>query len=84
MANQDAVYLHHIFSAIEQIDRYTRGMSESEFLSRAMVQDAVVRQVEIIGEAANCISAEFQNEHPALPWDDMMGICKKSSQNISA
>jgi uncharacterized protein with HEPN domain len=68
MSNNDAVYLHHIFAAIEQIDRYTRGMSESEFLSRAMVQDAVVRQIEVIGEAANCISVEFQNEHLTLPW----------------
>jgi len=77
MSNQDAVYLHHIFAAIEQIDRYTRGMSENEFLSRAMVQDAVVRQIEIIGTAANCISAEFQSDHPTLPWTNMTGICKK-------
>jgi uncharacterized protein with HEPN domain len=77
MSNNDAVFLHHIFAAIEQIDRYTRGMSESEFLSRAMVQDAVVRQIEVIGEAANCISVEFQNEHPTLPWSKMTSICKK-------
>ena len=77
MSNNDAVYLHHIFAAIEQIDRYTRGMSESEFLSRAMVQDAVVRQIEVIGEAANCISTEFQDEHPTLPWSKMSGIGKK-------
>jgi uncharacterized protein with HEPN domain len=79
MSNNDAVYLHHIFAAIEQIDRYTRGMSESEFLSRTMVQDAVIRQIEIIGEAANCISVEYQNGHPNLPWDHMIGICKKIS-----
>lgn len=75
--SNDAVYLNHIFAAMEQIDRYTRGMSESEFLSRAMVQDAVVHQIEVIGEAANCISAEFQNEHPKLHWADMTGIRKR-------
>jgi uncharacterized protein with HEPN domain len=75
--SDDTVYLNHIFAAMEQIDRYTRGMSESEFLSRAMVQDAVVRQIELIGEAACCISAEFQNEHPKLQWDNMAGIRKK-------
>lgn len=73
----DAVYLNHIFAAMEQIDRYTRGMSESEFLSRAMVQDAVVHQIEVIGEAANCISTEFQNEHPKLHWAGMIGIRKR-------
>ena len=57
MSNNDTVLLNHIINAMEQIERYTRGMSESEFLSRAMVQDAVVRQIELIGEAASCISA---------------------------
>jgi uncharacterized protein with HEPN domain len=74
--SNDIVYLNYIFAAMEQIDRYTRGMSESEFLSRAMVQDAVVRQIELIGEAANCISAEFQSEHPKLQWANMTGIRK--------
>ena len=75
--SNDIVYLNHIFAAMEQIDRYTRGMSESEFLSRVMVQDAVVRQIELIGEAASCISVEFQNEHPKLQWANMMEIRKK-------
>ena len=75
--SNDTVYLNHIFAAMEQIDRYTRGMSESEFLSRAMVQDAVVRQIELIGEAASSISVEFQNEHPKLQWMEMKNIRKK-------
>jgi len=76
MINNDVAYLHHIFAAMDQIDRYTRGMSESEFLSRSMVQDAVVRQIELIGEAASCISTEYQNEHPTVPWLKMIGISK--------
>ena len=75
--SSDIVHLKHIFTAMEQIDHYTRGMSESEFLSRAMVQDAVIRQIELIGEAASCISVEFQNEHPKLQWVDMKDIRKK-------
>jgi uncharacterized protein with HEPN domain len=77
MSRDDTVYLRHIFEAIEQIERYTRGMSESEFLSRAMVQDAVVRQIEVISEAARCISVEYQGEHPKFPWSTMIGIRKK-------
>lgn len=77
MSSQDAIYLHHIVEAIEQIDRYTRGMSESEFFSRTMVQDAVLRQIQVIGEAASCVSVEFQNEHPKLQWSNMIGICKR-------
>jgi uncharacterized protein with HEPN domain len=75
--SNDIVYLNHIFAAMEQIDRYTRGMSESEFLSRAMVQDAVIHQIELIGEAASSVSIEFQNSHPKLEWGNMAGIRKK-------
>jgi uncharacterized protein with HEPN domain len=77
MSKDDSVYLQHIVEAIEQINRYTRGMSESEFSSRSMVQDAVLRQIQVIGEAASCISVEFQEEHPKLGWSKMIGICNR-------
>ena len=63
-----------MFDAIEQLERYTRGMSESEFASRPMVQDAVARQVHIVCEAAKNISPEFQDLHPKLPWSKTIGI----------
>jgi len=44
-------------------------MSENEFLSNSMAHDAVVRQIEIIGEAARNISYEFQTKHSKLPWE---------------
>jgi uncharacterized protein with HEPN domain len=74
MNNNDAVHLRHMFNAIEQLERYIRGMSESEFASRPMVQDAVARQIEIVCEAANHVSPEFQNLHPKLPWGKTIGI----------
>ena len=75
MDKEDAIQLRHMLDAIEQLERYTRGMSESEFASRPMVQDAVARQVEIVGRAAKNISAEFRELHPKLPWDKTMNIC---------
>jgi uncharacterized protein with HEPN domain len=42
-----------------------------------MAHDAVVRQIEIIGEAARNISDEFQGKHPKLPWAKMIGIRNK-------
>ena len=74
MDKEDAVYLQYMLDAIEQLERYTRGMSESEFTSRPMVQDASVRQIEVVGEAAKNVSAEFQNLHPKLPWAKTIGI----------
>jgi uncharacterized protein with HEPN domain len=74
MNSHDSTLLRHIFNAIEQVEHYTRGMSENEFLSRSMVQDAVVRQIEIIGEAAGGISTEFRGAHPKLPWLKIISI----------
>lgn len=60
MKKDDTVYLLHIIDAIELIEDYIKGVSENEFYSKSMIHDAVVRQVEIIGEAANNVSDEFQ------------------------
>jgi uncharacterized protein with HEPN domain len=77
MNNDDAVHLRYMLDAIEQLERYTRGMSESEFFSRPMVQDAVARQIEIVGEAARNVSIEFQGLHPKLPWLKTIDIHSK-------
>jgi len=73
----DALNLRHMVNAIEQLERYTRGMSESEFASRVMVQDAAARQVGIVSEAARNISTEFQDSHPKIPWGAITRIHNK-------
>ena len=77
MKRDDTVYLHHILDAIESIEDYTRRMSESQFLSNSMAHDAVVRQIEIVGEAARNVSHEFRKKYPILPWTKMTGIRNK-------
>ena len=77
MKKDDTVYLHHILDAIELIEEYTEGMSETEFHSHSMAHDAVVRQVEIIGEAARNISEEYRLSQPDVPWGKMSGIRNK-------
>ncbi|MEP6894263.1 MAG: HepT-like ribonuclease domain-containing protein [Chloroflexota bacterium] len=74
MDKNDASYLRHIVDAIEQLERYTRGMSESEFASRVMVQDASARQVGIVSQAARNISMEFQDLHPKIPWETLSTV----------
>jgi uncharacterized protein with HEPN domain len=77
MKKDDIVYLHHILDAIDLIEEYTEGMSEKEFLSNSMAHDAVVRQIEIIGEAARNIPDEFRLLHSGVPWGKMVGIRNK-------
>jgi len=63
-------YLAHITEAISRIYRYTRDMDEATFLNNQLVQDAVIRNFEIIGEASNNIEKhypDFAASHPELP-----------------
>jgi len=77
MKRDDTVYLHHILDAMELIEGYTKGMSENEFLSASMTHDAVVRQIEIIGEAARNVSGKFRETHSKIPWGKMISIRNK-------
>lgn len=63
-------YLAHILEAIERIDRYTEDMDELAFLNNQLVQDAVIRNFETIGEASHNIETHypvFAAAHPELP-----------------
>ena len=67
-------YIEHILAAIQRIHRYTHGMTESAFLENEQVQDAVLRNIEIIGEAARNIERsypEFAAQHSDVPWEDV-------------
>ena len=63
-------YLNHILEAIERIEEYVSELDEMAFLGNKLVQDAVVRNFEVIGEASNNIEKrfpEFVAAHPELP-----------------
>jgi len=63
-------YLAHILTAIERIEQYTNELDEVAFLENPMVQDAVLRNLEIIGEASNNIEkrySDFAAANPELP-----------------
>ena len=64
-------YLEHILEAIERIDSYLADTDEVAFLNDRKTQDAVIRNFEIIGEAAHNIEryhARFAADHPEVPW----------------
>jgi uncharacterized protein with HEPN domain len=60
--------LRHILDAIEMIGSHLEGYALDRFQADRKTQDAVVRQLEIIGEAAANITPEFQNENPQIAW----------------
>jgi len=74
MKKDDTVYLRHILDAIQRIQEYLAGVSYNQFLRDHLLQDGVVRQLEIIGEAASNVSEALQSAYPKLPWAAMIGI----------
>jgi len=69
-----AEYLEHIARAIGRIVRYTKGMTEAQFCANEMAQDAVIRNIEVIGEAARNIARhhpDFAQRHQDVPWEDI-------------
>jgi uncharacterized protein with HEPN domain len=70
-------YLEHILHAINRINRYVAGMDHAAFSVNEEKQDAVIRNIEIIGEAAQHIMRkypEFAANHPELPWGSAYGM----------
>ena len=71
---RDKERLAHINQAIGRIKRYTKDLSYDSFIADDMVYYAVVKNIEIIGEAANMLTAEFQIAHPKTPWKMIRGM----------
>jgi uncharacterized protein with HEPN domain len=69
----DFLYLRHIFDAIEKIESYV-SVGHEIFMSTSHWQDAVIRQLEIIGEATKRLSPELRNRYPQVPWKRIAGM----------
>jgi uncharacterized protein with HEPN domain len=70
----DSAYLADIQEAIRRIGGYTADMSYEQFRKDIRTQDAVMRNLEIIGEATKNISASFRKKHSDIPWKQMTAL----------
>lgn len=77
MKKDNIVYLKHILDAISEIEEYIRDVSHEKFLAERMVQNAVIRQFEIIGEATRRLSEELRQKYKDVPWKEMAGMRDK-------
>jgi len=77
MKRDDSVYVHHILDAIEKIEEYTRRVNKETFYSNTLLQDGVIRQIEIIGEATKRLSFGLRSTYAHIPWQDMAGMRDK-------
>jgi len=77
MSRSEKVYIQDIIESIDMIFKYVENRTELEFLNDFMLQDAVIRRFEIIGEVATKISEELKVRNPEIQWRLMKGMRNK-------
>ncbi len=73
MQPEDLIRLRHMLEAAQKVVEFTKGKSEVNFSKDEQLALAVVRLLEIVGEAAKNVSNEVRNSHPEIPWKEIAG-----------
>ena len=68
------LYLDDIFACINRIEKYTGDLSYEEFIKNELVADAVIRNLEIIGEASKNLPIEIKRKHENIEWNKIIGF----------
>lgn len=74
MKKDNKIYLGHILECVKAIESYTKNVSKEEFQKHLEKQDAIIRRLEIIGEAVKNLSPELKKKNPDIPWQDIAGM----------
>ena len=74
MKKDPRIFIEHVLESISSIKEYTEGKTKGDFLRSRMIQDAVIRRIEVIGEAVKNIPDEIKDEHPYIPWRKIAGM----------
>ena len=70
----DRLYLVHISECITRIEEYTDGKEQKDFLDSYLIQDAVLRNLQVLAESTQRLSSEIKNAHPDIPWRQIAGF----------
>ena len=74
MKKDPKVFIGHIIESIELIERYSEKLTPEKFKKDQGMQDAIIRRLEIIGEAVKNIPLPFRAKYPDIPWKQMAGM----------
>jgi uncharacterized protein with HEPN domain len=74
MQRELKTYFEDIITAINKIEKYTRDMTKEDLAKNELVQDAVVRNLEVIGEAVKKIPDDVRDTHREIPWKKIAGL----------
>ena len=73
----DLVYIKHILDSINAITDFSKGIGKEELISNRMKQSAIVREIEIIGEAVKNVSEDTKNRYRGIKWKEIAGTRDK-------
>jgi uncharacterized protein with HEPN domain len=74
MSKDYTAYLLHILDAITIIESYIAGLTEDSFKQNRLIQDGVIRNLEIVGEATKKLPKRLRNKYPDIEWKKMAGM----------
>lgn len=77
MIKASDVLLQHILESIEWVEKDTAGFDATAFYAQVPIQDAVVRRLEIIGEAVRHLPAHLKEKHAGIPWQEIADMRNK-------
>lgn len=74
MKKDPKVFIGHIIESIELIEQYAKELTSKTFQTNMAMQDAIIRRLEIIGEAVKNLPVTFRAKHSNIPWKQMAGM----------
>lgn len=74
MKRDSIIFIAHILECIELIEEYTKETSKDKFHNSRQIQDAIIRRIEIIGEAVKNLPREVKNKYSDIPWKRIAGM----------
>ena len=77
MPQPDSLFLEHMVAALDRIEELVAKANRSAFDEDWVIQDALMRELEILGEAAGRVSKQFVQSHPEIPWREITGLRHK-------
>jgi len=71
---RDDAYILDMLIAARKVESFTEGVTWEKFNADDLLQNAVMHQIQIIGEAARKVSQEYKSAHPKIPWQVIIGM----------
>lgn len=74
---EDLAFIEHILESINAIEEFSKGLDKEKLILNRLKQSAIIREIEIIGEAVKNISETLKNKHPEIAWKEISGTRDK-------